>query len=227
MDNNDWPPISGDFHVKAPQGCVAVCTLGKKLEVQAEYCIIGTCKTENIGIERIVINVVSNPAIRFFILAGPEVPGHLTGNSLRAMYNSGVDSETRKIVDAPGAIPFIENIPLESVERFRQQVEFVDMINNSRVDEIAAKVEELSRRNPGPFPDEPIWIKLGSTRTRGVRRSLGSSIGLLPEFNAVLDPCTSLVSVQLDKAVIARGPPAVGVEIRVTDTGTTLVGKEL
>ncbi|MFW9927592.1 MAG: tetrahydromethanopterin S-methyltransferase subunit A, partial [Candidatus Thorarchaeota archaeon] len=102
----DWPPVPGDFEVKDPTKCVAVCTLGKKIEVDADYAIIGTCKTENIGIERVIINIISNPNIRYLILAGPEVPGHLTGRSLRALYHNGVDRETRKIIDAEGAIPY-------------------------------------------------------------------------------------------------------------------------
>ena len=223
----EWPPIPGDFHVKNPSGCVAICTLGKKLDIPAEYCITGTCKTENIGIERVIINIVSNPSIRFLILAGPEVPGHLTGKSMRALYNSGVDSETRKIVAAPGAIPYIENIPLESVERFRKQVEFVDMLNNVRVDEIARKAEELSKKNPGAYPEDAIWVELKMARTAGRPKNLGAAIGLLPEYNAILDPFTSFVSMQESHAVITRHPTSIGIEIRVTDSGTTLTGKEL
>ena len=99
MNQNDngkqWPPVSGDFEVRNPERPVAVCTLGKKIHVDADYSIIGTCKTENIGIERIIINVISNPSIRFLILAGPEVPGHHTGSSLSSLYHNGIESDTR------------------------------------------------------------------------------------------------------------------------------------
>ncbi|MFX1369245.1 MAG: hypothetical protein ACFFAY_11640, partial [Promethearchaeota archaeon] len=192
----------------------------------AEYCIAGTCKTENIGIERVIVNVVSNPSIRFLILAGPEVPGHLTGKSMRALYNYGVDPETRKIVDAPGAIPYIENIPLESVERFRRQVEFVDMLNNVLVDEIASTVEELSRRNPGVYPEEAIWVQLKMARTTASTRSFGNAISLLPEYDIVLEPSTSFVRAQECHAIIAKLPTGIGIEIRIADSGTTLTGKE-
>ena len=119
-NDHEWPPISGDFEIGDPSHCVAICTLGKKIRVDTEYAIIGSCKTENIGIERVVINVISNPKVRYLILAGPEVPGHLTGRSMRALYQNGVDPETRKIIDAEGAIPYIENIPLEGIEQFRE-----------------------------------------------------------------------------------------------------------
>ena len=73
--DTDWPPAPGDFEVKDPQSCIGICTLGKKIDVPSNYAIIGTCKTENIGIERVIINIISNSNIRFLILAGPEVPG--------------------------------------------------------------------------------------------------------------------------------------------------------
>ncbi|MHA2376023.1 MAG: hypothetical protein ACXAB9_07620 [Candidatus Thorarchaeota archaeon] len=67
-NSRPWPPVPGDFEVRNPLSCVAICTLGKKLHIEADYSIIGTCKTENIGIERVIINVISNPRIRFVIL---------------------------------------------------------------------------------------------------------------------------------------------------------------
>ncbi len=222
-----WPPIPGDFEVGDPSRCVAVCTLGKKIEVTADYAIIGTCKTENIGIERVIVNIISNPSIRFLILAGPEVPGHLTGSSMKCLYNNGIEPDTRRIIEAPGAIPYIENIPLEAVERFRKQVTFIDMMNNSRPDAIAQRVRELNEKSSDIYPEEAIWIDFTVAARPTAVVGLGVSISLLPEYRVGLDPSSSLVSARDEGAVISVHPSQVVVEIQHRDTGTIIVGKEL
>ncbi|MHA2141681.1 MAG: tetrahydromethanopterin S-methyltransferase subunit A [Candidatus Thorarchaeota archaeon] len=227
MTENNWPHVPGDFEVGDPNGSVAICTLGKKFAVPGNYAIIGTCKTENIGIERVIINVISNPSIRFLILSGPEVPGHLTGSSMKSLYENGVDPDTRKIIDAPGAIPYIENVPLEGVQRFRDQIEFVDMMNNSRAEEIADMAENLKAKNPGTLDVEPMFIDFRGSTGTAQRIGIGSSISLLPEFGVSLDPFSFLVAPQETGAIITAHPTSIGIEIHTTETGTSLVGKEL
>jgi tetrahydromethanopterin S-methyltransferase subunit A len=190
--DHKWPPISGDFEVGDPSHCVAICTLGKKISVDTGYSIIGTCKTENIGIERVIINVISNPRIRFLILCGPEVPGHLTGRSLRALYQAGVDPETRKIIDAEGAIPYIENIPLEGIDQFREQVELIDMINTNDPAKIDAKAKELSSKNPAEYSKGAMWIEFKVTAKKSHKRTMGADVILLPEYGVILDSSSSL-----------------------------------
>ena len=222
-----WPPIPGDFHVKDSEGSIAVCTLGKKIEIDAEYGIIGTCKTENIGIERVIINVISNPSIRYLILAGPEVPGHLTGKSMRSLYNSGVDPNTRKIIDAPGAIPYIENIPLEAIERFRQQVEFVDMLNQVDPEKISQKVSELLSKKSEPFPEDGMWIDFKVESGAASIITVSGAIAVLPEYGVFFDYQTSLLSVEESHAVLTSHPSTIAIEVRVVESGTILVVKEL
>ena len=55
----------------------------------------GTVQTENIGFEKIICNIVSNPNIRYLILGGPESEGHLTGQALKALFANGVDSKKK------------------------------------------------------------------------------------------------------------------------------------
>ncbi len=63
---------------------------------------IGTLQTENIGLEKIICNVVANPNIRYMVLRGPESEGHLTGEAFKALMANGVDSKKRIIgTDAP------------------------------------------------------------------------------------------------------------------------------
>lgn len=226
--NNDheWPPVAGDFDINDPSHCVAICTLGKRIEIPGEYAIAGSCKTENIGIERIIINIISNPSIRYLIVAGPEVPGHLTGRSLRALFHNGVDPDTRKIIDAEGAIPYIENVPLEGIERFREQIELVDMINVLSLSQITEKVGELVGQNPGHFPKDAIWIEFRVASREAQRVISSANIIILPEYNLFLDNDSSFVAKQEAHAVVTEHPSSIVIEVRESDSGTILVGKE-
>ena len=226
-NNHEWPPISGDFEVGDPSHCVAICTLGKKISVDTEYAIIGTCKTENIGIERVIINVISNPAIRYLILSGPEVPGHLTGRSLRALHQNGVDSETRKIIDAEGAIPYIENIPLEGIDQFREQVELIEMINTNDPAKIDAKAKELSSKNPGVYPKGAIWVEFKVTSKKSQKRAMGADVILLPEYGVILESLISLVTTQQSNAIVSDNPSSAIIEVQDDGTGTILFGREV
>ncbi|MGD2072196.1 MAG: tetrahydromethanopterin S-methyltransferase subunit A [Candidatus Thorarchaeota archaeon] len=222
----DWPPASGDFEVGNPQSCVAICTLGKKFDIPTNYAIIGTCKTENIGIERVIINIISNSNIRFLILSGPEVPGHRTGESIAALHKFGIDTETRRIINAPGAIPYIENVSLEGIERFRSQVEFIDLMNKTDSEEIAAVVRELENKNPGPYSEPPIWIDFRGAPTKSRKARISADVSLLPEYGVVFDPSISLVLNVQKQAMVANHPSKVGIEIQSTESGSILVGKE-
>lgn len=221
-----WPPVPGDFEVGNPKHCVAICTLGKKIEIPGEYAIIGTCKTENIGIERVIMNTISNVAIRFLILAGPEVPGHLTGRSMKALHEYGVDEGNRRIVNAEGAIPYIENVPIEGVERFRKQVSLIEMINVSDASRIAKKAMELEQGNPGLYPEPALWYDFKSQARTGKRKELRSDIVVLPEFSLNLDPQSFTLTPQKTKSLLSEHPTKVGVEVREDDSGTVLIGKE-
>ena len=224
----DWPPVPGDFIVGNPEKPVAICTLGKKLDINSDYGIIGTCKTENIGIERIIINIISNPAIRFLILAGPEIPGHLTGHTLRALYKNGVDESSRRIIDAKGAIPYIENVPIEAVERFRTQIELIDMLNNLNVDEIESKNAELNTKNPGVYPESAIWVEFKVKPKRKAPLLTGGGIDVLPEYGVTLDPISSLLSGRARGAILSTHPTNIVVRVKeLPDNGHTLTGEEM
>ena len=79
----EWPVITGDYIVGDPESPVAVATLASHIEEipsAAGAAIAGPCKTENLGIEKVVANIISNPNIRYLMLCGAEVMGHITIN---------------------------------------------------------------------------------------------------------------------------------------------------
>jgi tetrahydromethanopterin S-methyltransferase subunit A len=86
----------------------------------------GMLQTENIGLEKMVCNIVANPNIRYVVLCGRESAGHLPGESLLALKQNGV-TETKQIIGTGAPTPYLHNIPLELIQRFRDQI--VSVVN--------------------------------------------------------------------------------------------------
>jgi tetrahydromethanopterin S-methyltransferase subunit A len=159
-----WPLVTGDYEVGDPNSCVAISSHGSYFHMEhlQGVAIQGPDKTENIGIEKMVANIVSNPNIRFLIAAGAEVPGHLSGESMMAFWKNGIDPSNKKVIGTKGAIPFIENLPEAAVVRFRKQiVEVIDMMGVEDYGKLNAKVKELAAKDPGAFPEDPLIVKMG------------------------------------------------------------------
>ncbi len=154
-DPRSWPPIRGDYRLDDPESKIAVVTLASSL-VAAGAAIWGPCKTENLGVEKVVANLISNSNLRFLLVCGEESKGHLPGDSIIALHKNGIDGEGR-IVGSGGAIPFIENLSVEAIERFQRQVEVIDQIG--LVDEV--EIEAIVREYRGlsePFPEPPMVV---------------------------------------------------------------------
>ena len=158
-----WPLITGEYYAGNPENPVAVCTCGSHIKADellaAGAGLVGPCKTENIGIEKMTANLVSNPNIRYLIITGMEVKGHITGQAVEAFLKDGIDKEG-KIVGAKGAIPFIQNLNEESIERIRAQVQPINMIDTEDMGAIKAKIQELVSKDPGALDVEPMRIEI-------------------------------------------------------------------
>jgi tetrahydromethanopterin S-methyltransferase subunit A len=155
FDASRWPPLRGDYVVCDPQRPVAVVTLASRIGPQGAA-IYGPCKTENLGVEKVVANIISNPNIRFLLICGQESKGHLPGDAILALHRNGIDG-AGKITGARGAIPFIENIPPEAISRFQRQVELVDRIGMEDISEIEDLVQALSLKSE-PYPEPPFMV---------------------------------------------------------------------
>ena len=162
-----WPVISGDYIVGDPESPVAVTTLASHIEAELSGAAnAGPSMTENLGIEKVVANIISNPNIRFLILAGAEVQGHITGQSFKALHENGADPDKKKIIGATGAIPFVENVPLDGVERFQQQLEIVDLIDTEDIGAIQSKINECVEKDPGALEAEPIVMEVDEEKKK-------------------------------------------------------------
>jgi len=158
-----WPPVRGDYHVCDPMARVAVVTLASPITVQ-RAAIFGQCKTENLGVEKIVANVISNCNIRFLILCGLESRGHMPGNTILALHRNGIDGQGR-IIGSDGAIPFIQNLPVEAIRRFQDQVELIDrigLVDALQIEELIARYSQISE----PYPAEPFQVVKRKAVTR-------------------------------------------------------------
>ena len=157
-----WPVVQGDFHTGSAESPVAVITMGSHLDEQAicdaGAAICGSCKTENLGLEKIIANIISNPNIRYVLTCGTEVKGHLSGQSFIALHAGGVDGG--KIVGSKGAIPFIENLTPDHIGRFQDQVEIIDVMESEDVGAITAKVKELIAKDTDAFAEGPVVVEL-------------------------------------------------------------------
>ena len=145
----EWPPVEGRYSVGDRGSPVAVCTMSSvdiRLPMD-KIAIAGKCVTENLGVEKIVKNVVANPRIRYIIVAGRESMGHFVDNALESLVEKGVDEEGR-IIGAKGGIPVLKNLGKEEIERFRRQVQIVNMAGETDAGKIMEKVEEFYSKAP-------------------------------------------------------------------------------
>lgn len=122
----------------------------------------GSCKTENLGAEKIIINTISNSNIRYVLLCGNESKGHLAGQTLIALHKNGIDDDGR-IIGSDGAIPFVENIGKDAIERFQKQVTIIDRIGLTDIDEIYNIVDEYCSKD-GSYCEDPFVVEVVAKR---------------------------------------------------------------
>ena len=177
-DIRGWPTYPGDYVIGDPASHVAILIVGRgAVELPSDlFCIKGIMKTENVGLEKVVLNIVSNPMIRFLIVCGKEEFGHFPADALLSLVRNGTDGE-RRIVGAHSAIPFLCSLPGEAVDRFRAQVEVVDLVRPKdameivamdpiyqfeaeRRDELIEVATALKRKGAERFPSQPLLINV-------------------------------------------------------------------
>ena len=175
-----YPPEQGRFVRGNDLSPVAVCVILKwpeddipedieklvRIGVETGAALAGTLQTENIGMEKMICNLVANPNIRYLVICGPESPGHSTGQTVMALIANGVD-ENRRIVGSEAPTPYLYNIPAEAIERFRQQIRIVNLLNEgdpklvrdavwSCYQEQPTRFRDYELFDPGAFPADPI-----------------------------------------------------------------------
>lgn len=157
--NKEYYPWGGEFTSCTSDNCVAVVLLNIDYTPNDKVAIYGPLKTENIGIEKIVANIISNPNIRFLVVCGDDIRGHRSGSSLVALNKNGINDQNR-IIDAPGAIPYIENIDQNAIDRFQSQIEIVDLIGEKNIENIDKTIDKCIDESPQCFGEPYIAIRI-------------------------------------------------------------------
>ncbi|MBU4319622.1 MAG: hypothetical protein Q8N12_01710 [Thermodesulfovibrionales bacterium] len=172
LRGNDYSPVVVAvvliyYYDKIPKEIENMVRVG----VEGGAALSGTIQTENIGIEKMVCNIIGNPNIRYIVLTGTESPGHSTGDAIMALVKNVVD-ERKKIVGTRAPTPYFFNLPVEYSERFRKQIkEAVNLLNRGTPELIKKAVWSCYQENPtqfedytlhdiGAYPEEPISAKL-------------------------------------------------------------------
>jgi len=147
-----------------------------RVAVESGAALAGTLQTENIGVEKIICNIVSNPNIRYLVVVGPESPGHLVGDAILALAKNGIDEKMR-IIGAEAPTPYLFNVPPEFTERFRKQVLVIDLINEGSPEVLRQAVcscyqekptafRRYQLYDPGAYPAAPLSGKITWRVTR-------------------------------------------------------------
>jgi tetrahydromethanopterin S-methyltransferase subunit A len=153
---NCWPPHPGEYIVGNPVGSVAVCTLSNRdlpqrlIAAVPDLAIAGRCDTENIGIEKVVLNLLANSHIRWLLLCGIEAPGHRAADAFLRLKERGVDANMR-VLESASWRPVLRNLTLLEVARFREQIELINLIGVTAVDEIVKVAREVAKRPTAPL----------------------------------------------------------------------------
>ena len=183
-----YPPEEGRFTRGNDYAPVAVCVILDTLEykvpkelqelvmagLDAGAAISGMLQTENVGLEKIICNVVANPNIRYIVLCGRESEGHFPGTTLLTLIENGVD-DGKYIIGATAPTPYLYNIPREIIHRFRDQI--VGVIN------LLCKPNEKDLKAPGLNPKK-IRKAVWSCYQEGPVEFMGHSVydlGAYPE----------------------------------------------
>ena len=184
-----WPVLSGKYDIGNKNAQVAIASIASKFDFPKDiFSLCGEMRTENLGIERVIVNTISNCNIRYIVVCGKESTGHFAGQTLIAIHENGIDRNGR-IIGSKGAIPFIENIPKEAVERFRRQVKkVINLINDTDVTKIIETIKLIPKEEP--FEGEPFVVKVIEEVRKEVAHS-GDNV-LITE-NLALDPINFII----------------------------------
>jgi len=159
-----YPPEEGCYLRGNDYSPVAVCVILKwerektppgiedlvRAGAETGATLSGTLQTENIGLEKVICNVVANANIRYMVVCGPESPGHMVGDTIVKLGANGIDAK-RRIIGAEAPTPYLFNVPLESVQRFREQVTIVNLINEGSPQVLREAVVACYQEKPTPF----------------------------------------------------------------------------
>src|SRR6201987_1016012 len=106
------------------------------------------------GIEKVVLNLLANPRIRWLVICGTEAKGHRAGDAFLRLKERGVDADMR-VLEAASWRPILKNLTLLDVAQFRQQIEEINLIGVTDIEGILAAVRDCFYSPVQAFPAVP------------------------------------------------------------------------
>jgi len=145
-----WPHVPGHYVLVDAAAPVVVALPDRTALAQAVagdappgLSLVAELENENLAIEKLVRNLLANPAISAVICAGGASEDDPIAGTLAALFRSGLDAR-RRVVGAPGDYPVLADTRAADVDAVRGQLRFVDMRGCADVAEIHARIRELA-----------------------------------------------------------------------------------
>ncbi len=165
LSSDFWPVQPGNYTVFNLKASIALLTLGDSnilersfFALQKNIAIIGNLTTENIGIEYVIKNLISNPFIRHLAIIGKEVDGHRPGDAIICLHKKGINTRQR-IVEATGARPILRNTLPQEIAQFRKQITIHDFLHCKDIDTLKNEIQLLDSLDSVPY-EHGLYIRL-------------------------------------------------------------------
>jgi len=149
--------LPGDYHVINATKSIALAVLQgidkdepDLAAVYSKIAIIGSITTENLGVEHLIKNLIANPFLRHLVLWGEDIEGHLPGDALLNLLDSGID-KNKRIIGARGARPVLKNLTESEVHHLRRQIQAIDLMGRKDISELANQLELLNKKAVQPY----------------------------------------------------------------------------
>ena len=135
-------PIKQEYYIGKGR-IIAICTLSsmdllKEIknnnEIMERISIVGRLLSENKGIDEIIKFTTNNKSLKYLLLCGEEVKGHLPGQTLIALKKNGIDQK-KKVINSAAAYPFLACTNHE-IENFRHQINIIEKTGLKDIDKI-------------------------------------------------------------------------------------------
>lgn len=167
---DNYSPVAIAVHTMAAKWDERVEAI-VRTAIDAGAAVAGSIQTPNLGIEKIVANIVGNPNIRYLVLCGARGKEGMAGaEALKALAMNGADNRG-VIINSGVEGAYVFNISHEAVDRFREQVRAIDLCGTYDAEVILQVVEacrseqpkdfrSMALHDPGAFDGPPIDAKI-------------------------------------------------------------------
>jgi tetrahydromethanopterin S-methyltransferase subunit A len=167
---------------------VAVLTLAsdyEKFQLRG-YAMIGSCYTENLGVELVIVDMLKLPDVRYLIMCGEESQ-HLAGDAFRCLHENGAAmiGTYRRIIGCKCLLPFVDDLPDWAIDTYMEDIVLIDMTGVKDDAAIQAKIDQCTaeyrknpvRRDPAetgmPPVDEYTWKRYAPVMEAVMMKRLG------------------------------------------------------